>query len=91
MAGVELTPHPFTHEPGPGSLPSDPLRDRLRPWWLSRELGVLGTFLFIADHRVTTNSIILSYFSALIASVIINIIFVFGDIFVNTNQYHLYA
>lgn len=87
----ELTPHPFTHEPDPGSLLPGPLRDRLRPWWLSRELGVLATVLFITDHGSTMNSIVLSYIFLLIASVHINIILELRDSFMNVNQYHLYT
>lgn len=66
-------------------------RDRLRPWWLSRELGVQVTVLFITDHGSTMNSIVLSYIFVLIASVHINIILELRDSFVNMNQYHLYT
>lgn len=78
--------HPtLLHEPDPGSLLPGPLRDRLRPWWLSREFGVLATVLFITDHGNTMNSVVLPYIFVLIASVHINISLVLRDIFVNMN------
>lgn len=82
---------PFHTRARPRFTPPWPPERQLRSWWLSRELGVLATVLFVTNHGSTMNSIVLSYIFVLIASVHINISLELKNSFVNMNQNHLYT